>query len=108
MTFNDYQKAASKFNKINEEHKLWYLPLGICGESGEIANKVKKIIRDHGYRINPEISGEIADELGDVLWYLSEMARFFGFNLEYLAEKNIIKLKDREQRNKIGGSGDKR
>lgn len=82
---------------------LIYSVLGLTGEAGELANKVKKTIRDGNVSVD-----ELAAELGDVLWYVSAVADNLGFKLEYIAETNLNKLRNRAERNAIKGSGDDR
>lgn len=85
-----------------------YSTLGLVGEAGEIANKVKKILRDEGGVITPKALAELEKELGDVLWYLSNLAYDIDTSLEYIADMNLKKLHDRKDRGVIGGSGDNR
>ena len=109
MTFDEYQKEARKtaiYPNIGDN--LVYPTLGLVGEAGEIAEKIKKIIRDNDGIVLDEKRGEIAKELGDVLWYLSQLANEMGFGLDEIAEINIKKLKSRAERGKLGGSGDNR
>jgi len=80
-----------------------YPTLGLCGESGEVAEKVKKQVRDGVFNRH-----EVAKELGDVLWYLTNVCNDIGYNLEEIAKMNIEKLDSRKDRNKIQGSGDNR
>ena len=79
------------------------LALGLCGETGEVAEKVKKQVRDGVFNRH-----EVAKELGDVLWYLSNLANDIGYNLDEIADMNIEKLTSRKNRDKIKGSGDNR
>lgn len=81
---------------------LAYTTLGLAGEAGEIANKVKKVIRDG------RSTDGIADELGDVLWYLAAVANELGADLGDIADANLAKLASRAKRGKLGGSGDNR
>lgn len=82
--------------------------LGLVGESGEIAEKFKKIIRDKNGKITEEDKAEIIKELGDVLWYITTIAHLLDSNLETVAKRNNEKLLSRKARGKIGGSGDNR
>ncbi len=84
------------------------MTLGLVGEAGEIANKVKKIIRDNGGVVTPEQASQIAAEVGDVLWYVAALSRELGVDLGEVAQANIQKLTDRQARGVIGGSGDNR
>ena len=110
MNFNEYQYKAQQTASYPQEttaQALTYLSLGLNGEAGEVADKIKKWFRGD-YDLTPEIRHEIVKECGDVLWYISEIARSLNFTLEELAEINITKLFDRKDRNKLHGSGDNR
>ena len=96
---NKYQKLAAKYAKYPESSKIIYPTLGITGESGEVSDKVKKVIRDGNGEFTPEIKKEIAKEIGDVLWYCAILARDLGFTLAEVAYGNILKLESRYQRN---------
>lgn len=85
-----------------------YLTLGLTGEAGEIANKVKKISRDYGGEINDDHRTAILAETGDVLWYLARLIDELGGDFSEVAQGNIDKLLDRKERGVIGGSGDER
>jgi len=100
---NDYQKKAVSFAVYPPTHKILYPTLGLCGEAGEVAEKVKKQIRDGVFS-----NYELAKELGDVLWYLSNTANDIGYSLKEIANLNIDKLTSRKNRNVIKGSGDNR
>lgn len=89
-------------------HNLTYPTLGLVGESGEVAEKVKKIIRDKGGVLDDESRILIVKELGDVLWYLSQLAHELGVPFSKIAELNVLKLRHRQLRNRVGGSGDTR
>lgn len=80
----------------------------MCGEAGEVADKVKKVIRDNNQHFTDDKKLEIAKEVGDVLWYCATMAHDIGFTLEKVAQMNIDKLASRKQRGKLSGSGDNR
>ena len=82
--------------------------LGLVGEAGEAADKIKKIIRDKGGYASDEDRQAIAKELGDVLWYLANVARYLNIPLSEIAEGNIDKLSSRKKRNKLHGEGDDR
>jgi NTP pyrophosphatase (non-canonical NTP hydrolase) len=103
MTFDEYQDAARATAIYPANHAITYPTLGLCGESGEVAEKVKKLIRDDCYDRDA-----IQKELGDVLWYLSNLASDLGLKLSDVARTNIAKLKDRKERGKLQGSGDTR
>ncbi len=111
MDFDEYEKLAAKtahFDDRTEEYKLMYLALGVAGEAGEVAEKIKKIMRnDHGV-VSKEKREEVQKEIGDVLWYLSQLSRQLGFSFSSAAETNIAKLADRMARNVITSEGDNR
>ena len=87
---------------------LLYTILQLNGESGEIAEKIGKIIRDKESKISQEDRLAMAYELGDVLWYVNACARELGFDLQTIAALNLEKLASRKERGKLGGSGDER
>lgn len=109
ITLNEYQEMAKKTAIFPASAKYSYPALGLAGEAGEVANKVKKLIRDGATEeeLNTKLM-DIADELGDVLWYLAAMADACGVSLEHIAKANLHKLADRQRRNKLQGDGDKR
>jgi NTP pyrophosphatase (non-canonical NTP hydrolase) len=85
-----------------------HLVLGLVGEAGEIAEKVKKLVRDKNSDVAQLDRDDMAAELGDVLWYTAVLANFLNFSLDDVAQRNVDKLADRQRRSVIGGSGDKR
>lgn len=114
MHFNEYQKQAlttdlmsGKGTDLNSTGFLEKL-LGLVGETGELADKFKKILRDEGGVISDEKMDLIKKELGDVLWYLASLSDYLGFELEDVAQTNIEKLASRQKRGKLGGAGDSR
>ena len=106
MNFNEYQKLARSTAVYPEEYKVIYPALGLCGEAGEVAEKIKKTLRGDTHRSDQ--LHRIADELGDVLWYLAILAEDIGFDLEKIAEWNADKLNRRWRKGKIKGDGDNR
>ncbi|MFA5080619.1 MAG: nucleoside triphosphate pyrophosphohydrolase family protein [Candidatus Paceibacterota bacterium] len=109
MTFQEYQDEARKTAIYpNLDSNFIYPTLGLVGEAGEVAEKIKKVIRDDNYQISEEKRVELAKELGDVLWYIANLSKELGLSLEDVANKNLEKLKSRQQRNELGGSGDNR
>ena len=109
MTLEEYQKKSRKTARYPDAGSNFVYPtLGLAGEAGEVAEKIKKVIRDDGGEVLPEKKKEIEKELGDVLWYVAQIATELGFSLDEIAEKNIEKLYSRMERGKIGGSGDNR
>jgi NTP pyrophosphatase (non-canonical NTP hydrolase) len=91
-----------------DSQALAYVALGLAGEAGEIANKVKKVLRDDNGVLSKDKADEISKELGDVLWYLARVAEEIGTRLGGVAEGNLAKLFDRQARGVIQGSGDNR
>lgn len=85
-----------------------YTTLGLAGEAGEIANKLKKVIRDQNGHLTDDCRVALADELGDVLWYVASLAHELGLPLDDIAHRNLAKLTDRHRRGTITGSGDHR
>lgn len=114
MNFNEYQalthttaKYQDGCDKAGVPHVMYCL-LGLAEESGEVLGKFKKILRDKHWKIDNDDAISITKELGDILWYISEVATNMGLQLEEIADTNIAKLADRKKRNVIGGSGDNR
>jgi NTP pyrophosphatase (non-canonical NTP hydrolase) len=110
MTFDDYQKQAmtTALDLGGSFNDLTYRSLGLTSEAGEVADKIKKIIRDKGGEMTAEDKKAIASELGDVLWYVQALATYLDVSLNQIAEDNLTKLLDRKSRGAIGGSGDTR
>ena len=108
MTFDEYQSLALLTAVYPKESAIAYTTLGLCSEAGEVADKLKKLIRDSGSDYSPEFYESVAKELGDVLWYVATLSHELGFSMSDVAELNYNKLKDRYDRDKIGGSGDDR
>lgn len=107
-TLQEYQDNAINTRMYPQDMAIPYCALGLTGEAGEVAEKVKKIIRDKGGKVNEEDKQDLKKELGDVLWYVTDMADQLGFTLEEVAQANIDKLQSRKDRGKLGGSGDNR
>lgn len=110
MTFDEYQEMAHKtsFNTKIGDDTLLYPVLGLLGEAGEIANKVKKIYRDNDGVVSMRERHEILKEVQDCLWYIAEICTQFDASMSEQARKNIAKLADRAERGVIGGNGDNR
>ena len=107
MHLSDYQqrsRATAVYPDVGSN--LTYPALGLCGEAGEAAEKVKKAIRDDGGELTPERRGALAAELGDVLWYVAQLATEAGLDLDEIADSNLEKLLSRRERAVLGGSGD--
>ena len=113
MNLDEYQRKAEKTaiypkGTGNGTIGLMYCSLGVAGEAGEVADNVKKMMRDDGCVLTPDRRIKIEDEVGDVLWYLANTANELGTSLNAIAEKNLKKLNSRKKRNKLKGSGDTR
>ncbi len=108
MLINEYQLAALRTAIYGTGDSIVYPTLGLAGEAGEVANKVKKILRDKNGLFSGPDREVIADELGDVLWYCAALARDLGFTLDEICINNIDKLKKRQATNTVRGSGDDR
>jgi NTP pyrophosphatase (non-canonical NTP hydrolase) len=109
MNFNDYQNQArstAMYPNIGDNYV--YPVLGLSGESGEVAEKFKKIIRDKNGVVSEQDKVEIVKEMGDVLWYLANLSCELNVDLSLVAEKNLEKLFSRKERGVITGSGDNR
>ena len=109
MEFDSYQIKARKTALYpNLGSNNIYPTLGLVGEAGEVAEKVKKVLRDKNGEFDMESKEAIKKELGDVLWYLSNLCTEFKFSLNDVALLNLEKLKLRSSRGNISGSGDDR
>ncbi|MBR3320250.1 nucleoside triphosphate pyrophosphohydrolase family protein [Candidatus Saccharibacteria bacterium] len=100
----DLFRATGNFNTVAFVEKV----LGLVGEAGETADKIKKILRDKDGVISEQDKTEVAKELGDVLWYVASIARYLDIPLEEVAKMNLEKLESRNQRNLLHGEGDNR
>lgn len=109
MTFDEYQKESRKTAIYPDKGQNFIYPtLGLSGEAGEVAEKIKKVLRDDGGKVGDEKKQEIEKELGDVLWYVAQIATELGLSLDRVAEMNIEKLFSRLERGKLQGGGDNR
>jgi NTP pyrophosphatase (non-canonical NTP hydrolase) len=108
MDLNEYQRRALLTNIYPEEYRLPLLTLKLNGEAGEVAEKVAKAYRDHAGCFSAMESKALARELGDVLWYVAVLAKELGYDLEGIGVLNLAKLRDRQERGVLGGSGDER
>jgi len=109
MDLNEYQKKSRKtalYTLIG--HPVIYPTLGLVNEAGEVAGKIKKVFRDKEGHFSAETLHALESELGDVLWYLAQVATELGLNLDDIAADNLAKLSDRLDRDKIKGDGDTR
>lgn len=120
MKFDDYQEKASttdlgieNMGEVMREHS-YNVPefidkvLGLVGESGEFADKIKKIMRDKRGNFTEEERKAALMELGDVLWYIAEISLYLDMPMGELAEMNLEKLASRKKRGALTGSGDER
>jgi NTP pyrophosphatase (non-canonical NTP hydrolase) len=110
VNFNEYQKRAltTALSSNTDFQDLMHWVLGINGEAGEIAEKMKKIIRDKNGVMTEEDKKDFGKEMGDVLWYLAVFANHLGLKLDDVAQANLDKLADRKMRDVLRGSGDNR
>lgn len=124
LSFNDYQDLSFGFaaypecRVISEQEdptgplsvsaRYIYPALGLSGEAGEVAEKIKKIIRDDNGIISEQKKTELKKEIGDILWYCAALSKELGFTLESVARTNLEKLTSRKQRNVLHGEGDNR
>jgi|SRR5690606_28098087 NTP pyrophosphatase (non-canonical NTP hydrolase) len=112
MTLGEYQQAARTTALYPEAVRVLYPTLKLAGEAGEVAEKLGKLMRDEGYLPGSPLSeaqrAALAAELGDVLWYVANLAADLGLSLDEVAEGNIAKLASRKARGVIHGSGDDR
>lgn len=108
MEIKEYQDRALSTSTYGDGVSIIYPVLGLNGEAGEVAEKVKKCLRDKKGIFDDEIKLNIALELGDVLWYVNAAARDIGYTLEDIMKLNISKIESRRERDKIHGSGDNR
>mgnify|MGYP005686580553 FL=1 len=103
-----YQQVAKTTAIYPREQAIIYPTLGLTGEAGEVANKVKKIIRDGTIENHEGLIQEISSEIGDCLWYISVLADDIGVKLSDIANSNLEKLENRKKKGTIHGSGDDR
>jgi NTP pyrophosphatase (non-canonical NTP hydrolase) len=109
VDLSEYQSLSRRtatYPRAGED--MTYPALGLCGEAGEVAEKVKKTLRDDAGVLSDERREALARELGDVLWYLAQLATEAGLDLETIAEDNLAKLLSRQERGVLRGSGDDR
>ena len=108
MDMTEYQEDTIETAIYPDNAKILYPTLGLVGEAGEVAEKVKKVIRDEGGVFTEEKKVELAKELGDVLWYIANIAADIDMELNLIATMNLDKLASRAERNQLTGSGDNR
>jgi NTP pyrophosphatase (non-canonical NTP hydrolase) len=110
MTFDDYQARAKTTSTLDPKSVTtpYYFGLGLTGEAGEIAEKLKKVIRNHDNDMSKLDVDDFKKELGDVLWYLAMLSSQVGLSFEDVAQTNLAKLADRKARGVIKSTGDNR
>jgi NTP pyrophosphatase (non-canonical NTP hydrolase) len=108
MDFDDYQRAARATAIYADEFRVIYPALGLASEAGEVAGKIKKVLRDRSGDFAAAPREALGDELGDVLWYVAVLASDLGLSLEEIARRNLQKLSSRQERGRLEGSGDLR
>ncbi len=108
MQGHEYQKKAKTTAHYPKDQALYYLTVGLAGEAGEVANKIKKIYRDDNGQLTPERIKEIKGELGGTLWYIAMLCEELGLNLDEVMEYNNQQLASRQERGTISGDGDNR
>ncbi|MFN5119439.1 MAG: nucleoside triphosphate pyrophosphohydrolase family protein [Cyanobacteriota bacterium] len=109
MDFQAYQERSRETARYPDAGRNAIYPtLGLCGEAGEVADKVKKVLRDREGQFDQSVRDDLRLELGDVLWYVAQLATELDLRLEDIATANLEKLASRAARNVIGGSGDRR
>lgn len=108
LTFDDYQTSAKGTAIYPRQYRLIYPALGLAGEAGEVANKIKKIVRDGEVMMPPDWKEQVASEIGDVLWYCAALASDLDIPLSKIAGQNKTKLENRQKNNTLQGSGDNR
>lgn len=108
MTLDEYQDNCISTAIYPPQVGLLYTSLGLCSEAGEVADKIKKSIRDKAGDLDQNDLDGLAKELGDVLWYVAAMANELDMSLGEIADKNLSKLRSRAERDVLTGSGDDR
>jgi len=107
-SFDDYQTAAVLTAVYPDDIRILYPALGLAGEAGEVANKVKKIFRDDGGQVTDHRRVQVAKELGGVLWYVAAVCTDLNLNLGDVARENAAILASRQERGTLHGDGDER
>jgi NTP pyrophosphatase (non-canonical NTP hydrolase) len=108
MDLSEYQRQSRRTAEYPREAWLAYPALGLAGEAGEVAEHAKKAIRDDAGKVSDERRAAMAKELGDVLWYVAQLATELGLDLDDIAGQNLEKLLSRQARGVLSGSGDDR
>lgn len=108
MELTEYQRLSRQTAEYPRDAWLSYPALGLAGEAGEVAEHAKKAIRDHEGVVSDERRAAMSKELGDVLWYVAQLATELDLSLDDIAAQNIEKLLSRQQRGVLRGDGDDR
>jgi NTP pyrophosphatase (non-canonical NTP hydrolase) len=108
MDLSDYQRQSRRTAEYPREAWLAYPALGLAGEAGEVAEHAKKTIRDDAGKVSDERRAAMSKELGDVLWYVAQIASELDLSLDEIAKQNLEKLFSRQARGVLSGSGDDR
>jgi NTP pyrophosphatase (non-canonical NTP hydrolase) len=108
MELSEYQRLSRRTAEYPREAWLAYPALGLAGEAGEVAEHAKKAIRDDDGQVSDARRAAMAKELGDVLWYVAQLASELKLDLDEIATANLEKLLSRQQRGVLSGSGDDR
>ncbi len=108
MDLSEYQRESRRTAEYPREAWLAYPALGLAGEAGEVAEHAKKAIRDHGGKVSDDRRAAMSKELGDVLWYVAQLASELDLSLDEIAKQNLEKLFSRQARGVLSGSGDDR
>jgi len=107
--YSDFCSVTDHYpDAFNHNAKIMFHALGMAGEAGEVANKVKKIFRDDKGEVTDQRRDQIARELGGVYWYFTRLAADFGFTVEDIRDINWKELESRRQRGTVLGDGDDR
>lgn len=108
MLFKEYQSRTERTAIYNDDISVIYTALGLCSEAGEVAGKIKKVLRDNGGIFTSKHIQAISLEIGDVLWYLARLSASMNLDLDTIARENLEKLEARQNNGTISGSGDDR
>jgi NTP pyrophosphatase (non-canonical NTP hydrolase) len=108
VELSEYQRLSRSTAHYPRQEALTYPALGLAGEAGEFADHAKKVIRDDGGEVSAERREAMGKELGDVLWYVAQLATELGLELDEIAQGNLDKLRSRMDRGVLSGSGDER
>ncbi len=109
LSFEEYQRKSRETAVYPDAGNNFIYPaLGLSGETGEVLEKIKKVIRDKEGKIDEETKEKISKELGDVLWYIAQLCTELGLDMGEVAQKNLEKLFSRKERGVLHGEGDER